>query len=838
MINFNSYYTIISFLYDKSCNLISPFLSMFSNGIYMPNCCDIEIIIVKSNFNVNKHKDIRKLINSIESNLDIIKSLLLSRFRFGASRFISMFDQRQLKFINGKLKIYIRNRKDILNFLKIWFLISNENNADKFIDRLDIFNNLNSNIFKNDLLIDISSDIYEYINFLLKKEKVPVICKSNDKLYICNVSSIDLINLISKHSLVLLNILDSSAISFELEDKDKNIDFKVPKYIFCIDNGLYEYYNNMFENINHYVVSFDLSLINLYCMYLDRRFIINLKRIYANNIEDLLSKNFKFNINVDNIFTSCMRDGRYFMSDIIFDNNFSYDKSDHTFVSSQRAINYGLDIYGISGRNNIHFSTNKLALNFGIEMCMNRDISISNMICDIQEGNLQAWFCKNNKSLSNLMNINNGFFDKLIKIFLVLTNSSVKIFDRNYIHGFSNGDEIAIVYNCNRWPVRKILDYSVLRFTNFFNLNFDNNIKSFCLNNFIHNISNKNILINKDSIEFINLLGYESDELLNISHMLDLYGYRNTISYSSILSPLNLINSIFSTKFVQFLYRIDNASSFAIRFMSKSLGYKNLVLNRLESQFYLFNAENDVFQVILENYCLLPVYSMIINFESTYLNYEIEASKVISQRVYADKTSIDVFSDTSIIKFNINSNILFEKLYLKGVSFNFSNLFFINIFYKNSYAYTFLVLNKKLSDVSFIELNFGAICNSFSSLSLQNIKIINLDKSPNFLMHNAMFLLRNPNICNKIDFDFMTSLSYNRYCNKKDIFKFEIISDMLAYKFKSNKLCIDRFFDIDLSYSKHIILLPNIGSLYLVINLKLIRDNLSFLSFKFINNVY
>lgn len=84
------------------------------------------------------------------------------------------------------------------------------------------------------------------------------------------------------------------------------------------------------------------------------------------------------------------------------------------FIKS-KALNYGLDVYGISGRNNIYLNTNKFSINLGLELCLNRDISISNMICEIQSENISSWFCKNNKSLLNVLNIRNSFFEKLLE---------------------------------------------------------------------------------------------------------------------------------------------------------------------------------------------------------------------------------------------------------------------------------------------------------------------------------------------------------------------------------------------------------------------------------------
>lgn len=571
-------------------------------------------------------------------------------------------------------------------------------------------------------------------------------------------------------------------------------------------------------------------------MFLDKNLNVNLKRIYSDNISCLLDKNFKLNLDVSNIFTSSLKENRYFVSDLIMDNNFSYDLSDQTFLSNQKALNYGLDVYGISGRNNIYLNTNKFSINLGLELCLNRDISISNMICEIQSENISSWFCKNNKSLLNVLNIRNSFFEKIIRMFVILTNNSTKIFDRNYIHGFSNNNEISIFYNSNRWPTKKILDFMISKSSNLFNLSFNSNIKSFVLNNIIYNLSNKNIFID-NNIRAFELLNYDEEDLLKIAQTLDLYGYRHEISYSNILLPSNVINSLFSSKFLNLTYKIDNLNSFDIKFMSRSLSYKNLIVNKTESPVYLFNT-NNVIQIILENYCLLPVYSMVLSFYSNYFQYELETNKVISQRIYSNKSSLETFSDTTIIQLNINSTKLFEKLYLKNISIRFSSLFFINTFNKNSYTYSFVLLKRNIDAKSFIEVNIGSLYNLCLS-DVKNIKIINDNKSPNFLVHNALFLLRHPYLSNSVNFDFIFSLSYNRFLRKNDILKIELISDILTHNiYEITKLNIKRFFDLELSYSKNLILIPRLGSLYLVFNFKFMRDNLSFVNFKFINNVH
>lgn len=834
MLYLNSYYKFISFLYDKSCSLASPFLSMISNGIYIQNYCDIEIIILKSNFNNKKDKNIQKLIHTIENNLDKIKLLLLSKFKFGSPRIISMFYQKQLKFINNKLKIYIRNKSDLYNLFKIWFLLENEKNLDKFISRIDIFSSIEKNILNNELLHDINNDINEYVNSLIKKDSVLVLCKT-DALKLFEISSNNLLKILSKHNVILLHLEDLKALNIF----DNNVDTlvgKINKYLVCLDKNIVDNYRNLLNDLKLEINKIDISLVHMYCMFLDKNLNVNLKRIYSDNISYLLDKNFKLNIDVSNIFTSSLKENRYFVSDLIMDNNFSYDISDKTFLSNQKALNYGLDVYGISGRNNIYLNTNKFSINLGLELCLNRDISISNMICEIQSENISSWFCKNNKSLFNILNIRNSFFEKIIRMFVILTNNSTKIFDRNYIHGFSNNDEISIFYNSNRWPTKKILDFLIFKSSNLFNLNFNNKIKSFVLNNIIYNLSNKNIFIDNDVRAFA-LLNYNEEDLLKIAQTLDLYGYRHEISYSNILLPSNVINSLFSSKFLNLTYKINNLNSFDIKFMSRSLSYKNLIINKTKSPLYLFHTDS-VVQIILENYCLLPVYSMIFSFYSNYFQYELETNQVISQRIYSNKSSLEIFSDTTIIKLNINSTKLLEKLYLKNISLRFSSLFFINTFNKNSYTYSFLLLKRNIDSKSFVEINIGSLYNLCLS-DVKNVKIINDDKSPNFLIHNALFLLRYPDLYNEVNFDFIFSFSYNRFLRKNDILKIELISDILTHNiYELTKLNIKRFFDLELSYSKNLILIPRLGSLYLVFNFKFMRDNLSFVNFKFINNVY
>ena len=519
------------------------------------------------------------------------------------------------------------------------------------------------------------------------------------------------------------------------------------------------------------------------------------------------------------------------------DNNFKlgYDSSDYTYVSQQRALNYGLDIYGISGRNNMFFATNKLLINLGLELCFNRDISISNMLCDIQSENCDAWFCKHNKSLVKIMNTNKGVLDKIINLLVIFTNSSVKIFDRNYVHGFVKDNNIAMLYNSNRWPISRLVDCLSEQISKKVNLNFNSFARSLLLNNLVYNLSFKNLLINEDGIQTIKFYNYSVEAILNISHALDLYGYRNVSAYSSILFPENILNSLFSTKFIQFLYKINNNSSFAIKFMSKSVPYKNLIINNTVSNLSLFESTN-VTQVMLENYCLLPVYSVILDFASSYLAYELEASRVVSQRLYAGKSSMDVFSDSSILKLSIGSTKLLEKFYLRNINFKFDFLCFINSFNRSSYSFTFLTFNKKLSENSSLSLVLGSLCNSFKS-EISNIKIISMGNLPSFLSHNAMFILRNYNICNKVMLDFITMLSYIKHY-KKDTLRFDIFYDFLSCKvINTSEMQPYGYLDFAFSYSKHIIRLLNIGSLYLVFNFKFIRDNFSFISFQFLNNV-
>lgn len=835
MLYLNSYYGFASFLYDKSCNLISPFLSMISNGIYMPNTCEIDIIISRENFNLKKNKNLNRLVNTVETNLDKIKELLLSRFTFGASRFISMFKQKQLKFINGKLKIYINSIEDLNNLVKVWFLLNNEKCADKFINRINVNLNLDNNLRNNELLIDTSQDLKRYLDKLIDNKDISVVCQ-DENLVICNIKSRDLIKLLNKYGLILLDIDKINTINIKCDKDENKNNIRINRYLFCIDENLYFRYKHLFKKVCS-TVEFTTSFLNFYCVFIDKDFNLNTQRIYAKSIEDLLKQNFKFNVDVVNIFSSSLKEDRHFISDIIMDNNFklSYNASDNSFTSQQKALNYGLDIYGISGRNNMFLSTNKLSINLGLELCLNRDISVSNMLCDIQSENSDAWFCKYNKSLSRVLNHNKNILDRIISLLVLFTNSSIKIFDRNYVHGFVKENDIAILYNSHRWPINRLIDSLSTQLSKRVNLNFNNFMRSFLLNNLIYSLSFKNLFISRDGIQQIKLCDYSEESLLNVSHSLDLYGYRNVSSYSSIFIPGNIISSLFSTKFIQILYRLNNNSSVAVRLMSKSVPYKNLVINNVISPISMFNTTN-VTQVMLENNCLLPVYSVILDFVSSYFMYEIDASRVVSQRLYANKSCMDVFSDSSILKFSVYSTKLLEKLYLKNINFKFDFLCFINSFNKSSYSYTFFTFNKKLNNNDLLSLTFGSLCNSFRS-EISNIKIINMSNLPDFLSQNAIFVLRNYDICNKVMIDFITMISYiKRY--KMDICRFDIIYDFLSCKMvnlsEMRPVC---YIDLAFSYSKHIVKILNVGSLYLVFNFKFLRDNFSFISFKFLSNV-
>lgn len=833
MLYTNTFYNLLSFLYDKSCTLTSSFFSLISNGLYIPNACKIEFVIINSNFN-NADARTKKLLRSIIANENRIKELLISKFSFGTSRFIGLFQQRQLKFINGGLRIYIRNNEDLENLVKIWFLIEREKLADKFINRMNIDKHIDNFFANNELLKDTRQDIDIYIKQLKDNKNVFVITYLDDKFVLCKINSINLLKILYNYGSIIIETNNIKLVNNEKYNEKNSKSIDLDKYIICLDSNLYEIKKSLFVDAG---ITAEISNLysDIYCIYLDDKTNVITHRMYAKNIRDLLDQNYRLNLDIVNVFTSSLKEDRYFLSSIVLNPRytFDYNSDNDNIIYQNKAINYGIDIYGISGKNSFFVATNRYLLNLGIELCLNRDISIGNIVSEIQANNTNSWFCKNNASILHIVNFNRGFLNKIINFFAVVTNSSTKIFDRNYVHGFSNEEEFAMVYNLSKLSVNKLVDYLVLNIMKFVNVDHNSLFGRFVINNLIYHISSRNILIN-NSINYLQINPYEQSDLLNISQMLDLHGYRNYLSYSSIISASSVLNNILSTKFFKLTYMINNNNSVSVLMSSKPIHYRNLIMNKINNPMGLFNT-NEVTSLILENNCILPAYAFNLTYVSNYFVYELETNKLISQKIYASNSSSDVFSDSFIIKLNVSSNKLLEKLYIKDVNTKLTTVIFLDNFTRNSYTYTFVKLSKNVSKNSNLSIKMGTLC-SLNTVDDVNVKIINDEQLPSFILHNAAFLLRNNNIYNQSDFDFVTALSYSILTNRKDIIEMGCILDILA-DVKQNRLKTSRFFDIFLSYNRHILSIPKLGSLYLAINLKYLRDNLSLINFRFISHV-
>lgn len=101
-----------------------------------------------------------------------------------------------------------------------------------------------------------------------------VLCKT-DALKLFEINTNNLLKILSKHNVILLHLENLKALNI-LDNNANKIVGKI-KYLVCLDKNIVDNYSHLLNDLKYEINKIDISLIHIYCMFLDKNLNVNLK---------------------------------------------------------------------------------------------------------------------------------------------------------------------------------------------------------------------------------------------------------------------------------------------------------------------------------------------------------------------------------------------------------------------------------------------------------------------------------------------------------------------------------------------------------------------------------
>jgi hypothetical protein len=838
---------LIYFVYDLGIKHLP--MHMLSEQIYLPSSCSMELRLnegrILQNLNLEQKESAKLLIKKIQDIELKIIYLLNSKFSHGSSRFISLFKQLNLRFINGKLIVSINSYEDLLHIFQIaFFLDHNKRNCESFIDYLDSETIIVDALKENSELYDINDNAAEYINGLYNSsDPVPVITIKDEVLYLKYLSVYDVLDILYKYNVVLLNGKISNLqlnVKYK-QDKENEHDknehnfsnifkrsVKDDNFIICLDEKLTSDYSNSFDNSQ--IKNAECQIINAEGFDICIGGIESSGRTYihftfSETLIDLLQERFSFSVN-ENIPQSLIdtfNQNRYLseMTDNVVNNDATliYNKDNGGIIVNSKLFKYSADIFNLS-LNSISCSFPWCSLELGVVLTQFNKGEQSSSICYIQEKISDKFITKYNKSIKKYLTSKVSI---ITSFFFNNTSFSDTLFSKSYIQGVVSEDGKCLVLT------HEAVGGSIFNFMYTFH-----ELLYTSLNKFVHLNNNfwfKNIGI-KASKKYPILFDANTKNITNFSiddldqNQLEIFIFESLNHGFHEVSLFNLFTNfaeyisknIFGNKFVRFSYLFNRLQSIKLRNGIRNWKYSYTLSSA--PKVYSFISHDPSIHIFKETAINSSIYYNC-EYAGSFVNLLATYDNLFSHNSYVNGIEGTSHTSGSAVSIILTTSELVNKLFLKNSNFRFENHFMVNAFEYNSNIITLLQWNKVLDTLS-VQLTLGSLVKNLTDN--QELRITTQVNPSFFISNNFVYMLTNYNSFNETKQDLCFSATFKKEINKH-IMSFTIYNDVLLTK--NNKILNV----LDVAFQYWYKLFTFFGfTIAITSNLSLHRDNSNLLS--------